>query len=362
MATSQARIEANQRNAQLSTGPKTIEGKAQSRLNAFQHGLAGAGDLLAPGEDAALVAARTEAFSIEFQASGVAGAVLARRAAVLSVRMDQAQSDAEDAVRLQVQAARFEFDAECVSELDRLTDLLSRPQVMHAARIELEQMAEGIDRLLAFWDRQIALIEVSPPNAQAMQRVGSLLGLTVEQTASATPAELVERVRAEQARLRQVDASTRTDRRAALDRHRDLVGRMSRLDPSPQVWKIRRYDAAAERGFHRTVRAIRDLNRDQAHAARKAGTPAYVIASVSAASPVPISPPVVTPPDNSAPMAVLAQAVPAIPTSLGSFRPDIAVSASSQKPAVGAFDYARLHNELHPHKRRDVRKPKHKRR
>src|SRR3954463_15499108 len=43
-------IEANRRNAQKSTGPKTEEGKAKSRLNALQHGL-GAIHVPLPHED-----------------------------------------------------------------------------------------------------------------------------------------------------------------------------------------------------------------------------------------------------------------------------------------------------------------------
>ena len=41
--TSAARIEANRRNAQRSTGPKSEEGKARSRGNATKHGLTGPG-------------------------------------------------------------------------------------------------------------------------------------------------------------------------------------------------------------------------------------------------------------------------------------------------------------------------------
>ncbi len=54
MPASEARILANQRNAQRSTGPKTPEGKEQSRRNALKHGLTGAGVVL-PERDAAEV-------------------------------------------------------------------------------------------------------------------------------------------------------------------------------------------------------------------------------------------------------------------------------------------------------------------
>src|SRR5437763_56198 len=43
MPASEARILANQANARLSTGPKTAEGKEQSRANDLNHGMTGAG-------------------------------------------------------------------------------------------------------------------------------------------------------------------------------------------------------------------------------------------------------------------------------------------------------------------------------
>ena len=40
--TSSRRAEANRRNAQKSTGPRTAEGKARSRFNAVKHGMSAA--------------------------------------------------------------------------------------------------------------------------------------------------------------------------------------------------------------------------------------------------------------------------------------------------------------------------------
>ena len=53
--------EANRANAQRSTGPKTVEGKERSRLNALKHGLA-ATMLDAPGLDPEIVQARMDAW------------------------------------------------------------------------------------------------------------------------------------------------------------------------------------------------------------------------------------------------------------------------------------------------------------
>ncbi len=62
---SPARVRANQRNAQLSTGPKTPRGKARSRENGLKHGLSGAGIVMPPEmreEVDRLIARYTEQF------------------------------------------------------------------------------------------------------------------------------------------------------------------------------------------------------------------------------------------------------------------------------------------------------------
>ncbi|HEX3685419.1 MAG TPA: hypothetical protein VHU83_22990 [Bryobacteraceae bacterium] len=58
---SEARLAANRANAQLSTGPASVEGKAKSSLNAVKTGLTGRTVLL-PGDDAALYEAHISHF------------------------------------------------------------------------------------------------------------------------------------------------------------------------------------------------------------------------------------------------------------------------------------------------------------
>jgi hypothetical protein len=65
----QAQIDANRRNAQLSTGPTSESGRAKSSLNAVKTGLTGRTVLL-PGDDAALYEAHVARFIARFQPSG----------------------------------------------------------------------------------------------------------------------------------------------------------------------------------------------------------------------------------------------------------------------------------------------------
>jgi len=61
-----SQIEANRRNAQNSTGPRTPEGKAASSMNALKTGIDAESSVI-PGEDAAALAALTERFHQDCQ-------------------------------------------------------------------------------------------------------------------------------------------------------------------------------------------------------------------------------------------------------------------------------------------------------
>ncbi len=110
MPASEARIKANQQNALKSTGPKTAEGKEQSRRNALKHGLTGAGIVLPEG-DAAEVKRRAIAFEKELEPTGEVGLAIVRRAALNSVRMERAADQQTVALTERIRNVEAEFVA-----------------------------------------------------------------------------------------------------------------------------------------------------------------------------------------------------------------------------------------------------------
>jgi hypothetical protein len=108
MPASEAQIRANQRNCAHSTGPRTSEGKENSRANSLKHGLTGAGIVL-PEADAAEVRRRAAAFAAETNASGDIGHALARRAALSSVRMERGADQQTAALSEHVRKVEADF-------------------------------------------------------------------------------------------------------------------------------------------------------------------------------------------------------------------------------------------------------------
>ena len=88
---SQAKIDANRRNAAKSTGPRTAEGKDKVRFNAVTHGLTAATVVL-PHEDEQAYQHRLEAWTRDLQPPGGPGRYLVERAVKISWQLDRADS------------------------------------------------------------------------------------------------------------------------------------------------------------------------------------------------------------------------------------------------------------------------------
>ncbi len=122
--TSQKRIEANRRNAMrstgprtqlgkarskanaaLSTGPRTAEGKIRSSLNALTHGLTARTPVL-PGEDAAALQQRMDAWMADTRPGNLDEEALVRQAVHLSWRLERADRVIVEHVTEQIATAR----------------------------------------------------------------------------------------------------------------------------------------------------------------------------------------------------------------------------------------------------------------
>lgn len=107
--TSEKRLAANRRNAQRSTGPRTPQGKDQSRQNSLKHGLTGNGIVVAYDVEAKLKE-QEQAFAESAQPANVYERTMVSRMALASVRMElckRAESSRRKA-RTRRAAGRFE--------------------------------------------------------------------------------------------------------------------------------------------------------------------------------------------------------------------------------------------------------------
>ncbi len=146
MLTSQVRIEANRKNARMSTGPKSEAGKNRSRANALKHGLC---SLTVVAETEELIRERTDAFVEEFQPEGEYPLWLAGQAALASLRIERCQR-MERGVRDKVS-----IKAELCWDDDRRLDAVRLGQSIAKAPEfvveQLRQTPQGCEWLISRW-------------------------------------------------------------------------------------------------------------------------------------------------------------------------------------------------------------------
>src|SRR5260370_12695982 len=88
MIVSEARLAANRRNAQRSTGPKTEEGKQRSRANALKHGLCAS---VVVAEDAKLVQQRASDWFDALKPQNEYQSWMVDEIAIISLRIDRCE-------------------------------------------------------------------------------------------------------------------------------------------------------------------------------------------------------------------------------------------------------------------------------
>ena len=312
--TSLSRFAASRRNALKSTGPKSPEDRAASRMNALKPGWADEGDLLAPDKDAALVEHRAGVFARELGAVGEVGELLAHRAALLSVRMDKLGERQMLAVAANKAEARARFDQERFDGIEGWINDLNDPSTVRSALESLEAIPEGVEYLILTWIGTLEAIR-SGDNDQdkniASARATVWLGLS-DAEADASKQDQADRIGAEVARLR-LKAESLTAALEKVDALRERAAKMASFDPSPEATLAHRHEAAAERGMYRAMRAIAQIRREH-----HLGLPAILTAEPATTSPVTGSKPVTPRQSTLAP--------------LGSFRAGVSAAVGLEIP------------------------------
>ena len=105
---SQAKIDANKRNAAKSTGPRTAEGKDKVRFNAVTHGLTAATVVL-PHEDEQAYQHRLEAWTRDLKPPDEPGRYLVERAVRISWQLDRADTAEQARLTKRIQDAHRLF-------------------------------------------------------------------------------------------------------------------------------------------------------------------------------------------------------------------------------------------------------------
>jgi hypothetical protein len=115
--TSKKQIEANRRNAQKSTGPKTSEGKSAVAQNAIKHGFTADSPLI-PGEDITAWEAFKSKLSEELNPQGPTERMLADRIIDLSWRLKRSGRLHIDAYRVFSESPRYKHSRAADKDID----------------------------------------------------------------------------------------------------------------------------------------------------------------------------------------------------------------------------------------------------
>jgi hypothetical protein len=171
---SQARLEANRRNAQKCTGPRTPEGKAISRQNALKHGLSGAGVVLHP-EDRERLKVRLEDWTRDLDPQDSIETWLVGRAALASIRLDRCATHEQAKLDDRLETAS---DAWHDGELRAAAEYAERLETQPRSTLEvLMKRAAGCEWLVNAWvDLGEALRAHGHLNRQELSRMLRLLG------------------------------------------------------------------------------------------------------------------------------------------------------------------------------------------
>ena len=289
MPASPAKIAANRANARKSTGPRTPEGKARSRANAYKHGLTGDGVILAT-EDTEQVAARFTVLMDEMGPKTLLGGILVKRTAMLSVRLDRSYEQEANTLSARVLSAETVLADRRLSEAENLLEKIHEAPLTHYRR--LMTTPEGVKVMIGRWEglkRDLdhiegcrwnmhhysatdhlkghsgGMVDISPYRAWSLAihgcydflRESHFEGMKTDEDrrrlAMNTVAGFIDDD------IAQLTAHLATIDTRAIEAERSFAAGRALFDPSKDAILARRYEAAAERGLYRAIAEFREV-------------------------------------------------------------------------------------------------------
>ncbi len=251
MVVSDARREANRRNALKSTGPKTEEGKAKARQNALKHGLT---SLVVVAEDAERFQARAVAFYQALKPQDEWQAWISEGAAMITLRIDRVERiERKLREKASWRASAF-WDDDRRLEAERLGSTLGQDP----ARVvgELRMTKTGCDWLIERWAILAAIADRHPWTDAQKTLAYNMLGTPLEAREDAVGTlidELGSRLdaqpsEAEVARDAIVGLRLRRDRAAEIDEiDQSLAQADLAEDNGPDFQRLRRYELTLQK-------------------------------------------------------------------------------------------------------------------
>jgi hypothetical protein len=321
MTCSAAQLAANKSNAQMSTGPKTEEGKRISRANSCKHGLTGEGIVL-PNEDVEEIERRREALEDDLKPKSALARELLGRVALLFVRLDRSAKQEAKALTMKMRNATSDFEDARMAEADHLISWIAHEPVTNNRR--LKRTPEGIKRLIIALEGLRSDLTRQPSyrwDYAHCDQLHSYLGMRREEMPitrirALTDAihgkfdhidpteipeseimakrrwairQMVELLEGEIAKVKTLletfDLSIiAIDRAEAADR--------AMFDTSKEGILARKYEAACERAMYKALKELREMQADSAQTdieEEVADEPAEELGSFSPAAPEPIN-------------------------------------------------------------------------
>src|SRR5438309_1982354 len=176
MIVSEARIAANRRNAQKSTGPKTEEGKQCSRANALKHGLCAS---VVVAEDAQLIQKRASDWFDALKPQNEYQSWLVDEVAIISLRIDRCERIERRSRDVRAMRAELCWEDDRGLDAERLGGLLPK----HPGEVvrELRRTPQGCEWLMTRWAMLAHTADVKGSWTPEQSRMAfDLLGTPVE--------------------------------------------------------------------------------------------------------------------------------------------------------------------------------------